>query len=286
MKKLSLLFTLFAFAILFTSCRKTKPYEPKEKISKIYIDYGYNGKEIHETWNWEGDKLRSIDHHQSSEGTDPYTEIFTYNEKGNVILVENSSNSAKQEYIYDKNNRLYRITSIMSEDIPVVFHYTFKYDDNELSEIDVILKEYGNKSDVVKNIFTPIKHILPELSLVSTENFFDNVTAEKADVRVMEIDIEWVGKNISEIEIESAGNKEHYYFAYDEMENPFRNFLGLGFDELCNFANKNNVVKTRLHSTNIFGDNNTETYDYHYTYDGKLPVSKNQDNITFYYEYK
>lgn len=61
----------------------------------------------------------------------------------------------------------------------------------------------------------------------------------------LELDIEWRGNNISVIEVESGKYKEEYYFKYDDMLNPYRNFLGLDFGGVSDniFVNKNNIVE-------------------------------------------
>ena len=106
MKKLSLLLAVALFAITFTSCQKTEPYNPKEKISKIYVDYGY-GKSLSEVWNWDGKQLKTIEYYIGMSNF--YTEEFTYNKNDQLQKVEGAGGDARTEYIYNKFGRLYQI---------------------------------------------------------------------------------------------------------------------------------------------------------------------------------
>ena len=108
MKKTTLLLAIALFAVTFTSCQKTKPYNPKEKISKIYVDRGL-GKHLSEAWNWEGNQLKSIEHYISTDNVqlNYYTEVFNYNDKGQVQTVK--VNGAYTEYLYGTKDRLYQV---------------------------------------------------------------------------------------------------------------------------------------------------------------------------------
>ena len=89
MKKTVLLLASLMFLATFTSCFKDKDgeYKPKEKISRIFKDYGDGGgKELREVWNWDKKQLKSIDHY--SGGSLNWTEEFTYNKKGQIERVD------------------------------------------------------------------------------------------------------------------------------------------------------------------------------------------------------
>lgn len=282
MKKTALLLAIALFAVTFTSCQKTKPYNPKEKISKIYKDYGV-GKQLVEKWNWDGKQLKTIEHYDLLGGLQ-YAEIFIYNKKNQVIKVDNSEYNEYTEYIYNKHDRLYQARYF--ENGINTITYTFEYDDNELSEL--VIDTEHSRAAVAKNIANPLKYVLPELSMVTTEKILNNIPAERAGLR-LELDIDWRGKNVSEIEVESGNYTEKYQFKYDDKVNPFQNFFGLNIqDSYTNynvFANKNNVIEVTMTNT-FMGMSYSDTEYIYYTYDGNFPVTKNYDNVTKYYEYQ
>ena len=279
MKKLSLLLT-FALAILFTSCQKTEPYNPKEKISKIYVDYGY-GKSLSEVWNWDGKQLKTIEYYIGMSNF--YTEEFTYNKNGQLQKVEGAGGDARTEYIYNKFGRLHKIKHFDYDENTVT--YTFEYDGNNLSEMIIVTSKFIAPD---KSIAAPLKYILPELSVVKMDKMLSNAPAERGGIR-LELDIDWRGNNISEIEVESGEYTEKYYFKYDDKLSPLHNFWGLDFGGVSDniFVNKNNIVEYTV-VTSYAGSfcAYTDTKYISYTYDGKYPVSKSDGNSTFYYEYE
>lgn len=282
MKKISLLLAVALFAVTFTSCQKTKPYNPKEKISKIYVDLGL-GKNLSEAWNWDGSQLKSIEHYISAENVqlNYYTEVFTYNDKGQVQTVKSENGDAYTEYLYGTNDRLYQVNCyVADENIPIM--YKFEYDDNKLSEITVI----GKDIDAVdfKASSSSMKHILPEMLLTPIEKALNNQPMERGEDKI-EMDIEWLGRNISEIEVEYGKYSEKHYFSYDSYQNPFGNFFSMSVDELCAFANKNNVVEITSVSS-YMGFSYSDTKYINYTYEGKFPVTKSYGDVIEYYEYE
>lgn len=283
MKKIALLLAATLFAVTFTSCKKTKPYNPKEKISKIYVDKG-QGKSLSEVWNWDGKRLKAIEHHYTLEDyvLQYYTEVFDYNKKGQVIKVQSEEYGAYTDYIYDKHDRLYQ-TRTFENGINIA-NYTFEYDDNELSEIVLVLND--SKSAAAKSIENPLRYVLPELSSMMTDKILNNASAERGSR--FEFDIDWIGQNISEIEMEYGNYTEKYYFKYDNKSNPFRNLFGLEILEGLeteSFASKNNVVEVTFVEL-YMGFSSSETENIYYTYDGKFPVTKSYSNIIEYYEYE
>ena len=282
MKKTTLLLAIALFAVTFTSCQKTKPYNPKEKISKIYVGLGLE-KNLSEVWNWEGNQLKSIEHYISIDNVqlNYYTEVFTYNDKGQVQTVKTEDGDFYTEYLYGTNDRLYQV-NYYAEGVSKPVVYKFEYDDNKLSEITVVGKDIDITD--LKASSSLMKHVLPEMILTPIEKALDNKPMERGE-RNIEMDIEWLGKNISEIEVEYGNYSEKHYFSYDNYQNPFRNFFSIDVDELCTFANKNNVVAITSVSS-YMGFSYTDTKYINYTYDGKFPVTKSYDDVIEYYEYE
>ena len=282
MKKTTLLLAIALFAVTFTSCQKTKPYNPKEKISKIYVGLGLE-KNLSEAWNWEGNQLKSIEHYISIDNVqlNYYTEVFTYNDKGQVQNVKTEDGDFYTEYLYGTNDRLYQVNCYLtSENKPIM--YMFEYDDNKLSEITVVGKDIDITD--LKASSSSMKYVLPEILLTPIEKALDNKPMERGESKI-EMDIEWYGKNISEIEVEYGNYSEKHYFSYDNYQNPFRNFFSIDVDDLCTFANKNNVVAITSVSS-YMGFSYTDTEYINYTYDGKFPVTKSYVDVIEYYEYE
>lgn len=282
MKKLSLLLTLFVLALSFISCQKTEPYNPKEKISKIYVDRGL-GKSLSEVWNWDGKQLKTIEYYIGMGDTqfNFYTEEFTYNTNDQLQKVEGAGGDAHTEYIYNKFGRLYKIKHFDYDENTVT--YTFEYDDNKLSEMIIVSTKLIEPD---KSIAAPLKYVFPELSFMETSEMLSNIPATRDGIR-LELDIDWRGNNIYRIEVESGIYKEEYYFKYDDKLSPYYNFLGLDFGGVSDniFVNKNNIVEYTINSY-LGGFSYSDTKYISYTYDGKYPVSKSHGDDIEYYEYE
>ncbi len=282
MKKLSLLLAVTLFAITFTSCQKTEPYNPKEKISKIYVDQGL-GKSLSEVWNWDGKQLKTIEYYIGNENTqfNFYTEEFTYNTNDQLQKVEGAGGDARTEYFYNKFGRLYKIKHFDYDENTAT--YTFEYDDNKLSEMIIVSTKFIQPD---KSIAAPLKYVFPELSFVETSEMLSNIPATRDGIR-LELDIDWRGNNIYRIEVESGIYKEEYYFKYDDKLSPYYNFLGLDFGGVSDniFVNKNNIVEYTINSY-LGGFSYSDTKYISYTYDGKYPVSKSHGDDIEYYEYE
>ena len=282
MKKISLLLTLFVLALSFISCQKTEPYNPKEKISKIYVDQGL-GKSLSEVWNWDGKQLKTIEYYMGIGDAqfNFYTEEFTYNTKDQLQKVEAAGGDAHTEYIYNKFGRLYKIKHFDYDKNTAT--YTFEYDDNKLSEIIIVSTKFIEPD---KSIAAPLKYVFPELSFMETSEMLSNIPATRDGIR-LELDIDWRGNNIYRIEVESGIYKEEYYFKYDDKLSPYYNFLGLDFGGVSDniFVNKNNIVEYTINSY-LGGFSYSDTKYISYTYDGKYPVSKSHGDDIEYYEYE
>ena len=281
MKKIALLLAVALFAVTFTSCQKTEPYNPKEKISKIYVDRGL-GKSLSEVWNWDGKQLKTIEYYMGKDAQiNFYTEEFTYNQNDQLQKVEALGGDVRTEYIYNKFGRLYQIKHF-DYDVNTKT-YTFEYDDNKLSEMVIVI---ANAEELAKSISAPLKYVFPELSFMETSEMLSNIPAERGGIR-LELDIDWRGNNISEIEVESGEYTEKYYFKYDDKLSPLRNFWGLDFGGINDniFVNENNIVEYTV-VTSYAGFSYTDTKYISYTYDGKYPVTKSHGDTIEYYEYE
>lgn len=281
MKKLSLLLTLFALVLSFTSCDKEGVYNPNKKISKTYLDSG-EGKQLTSTWNWDGKLLRTIDYHDLNSEEIINTKIFSYNDKNQIVSISDPTNNLTTKYFY-YGDKFDKIVSYDNNEITGTFF--FEYDDNKISEIKVVTNGLFKN---VNNTLNPLKFILPEESLeVINKSVLE--AQESRSFGGYEIDIEWLGNNISMVEIEYSDNHtEKIMFKYDKMQNPFRDLWEHPSGMVSGGqASKNNVTEmTRIVS--LFGVQTIDIETYLYTYDGKFPVSKSDEKYSykFYYEYE
>jgi hypothetical protein len=100
---------LVVVALINTSCDKEGVYNPKEKISKVYVDNGDEaGKELYQTWTWD-DKLLS--------------------------KIDNSMMETKDVLEYNKNNQLVKVTSY--EESVETGYTTLTYDKSNLTSMDI-----------------------------------------------------------------------------------------------------------------------------------------------------
>ncbi len=283
MKK-TFLITALITLVIFTSCNKNKIdgiYNPKEKIDKIYWSYADISKRLLEDWTWKDKQLKTIDYY-NSDGTIESTDRFSYNDE-HLIQVDNYESDVCMKYRYDHKDRLSEATS--SYNGVLMEKYEFEYDGNELSDIKLTIYEDMALSN--DNRMNPLRYMLPELPFESIKS-----AAKKSPLRsniVVNIDIDWEGKNISEMEYDAGDYSEKFVFEYDNKKNPFRGFLGLYFDELTlahgNFASKNNVTKIII-TEDYKGSTATDTEIISYTYDGIFPATRSYDGSTEYFEYE
>lgn len=283
MKKIFLITTLITL-ITLSSCNKNKIdgiYNPKEKIDKIYWSYADISKRLFEDWTWKDKQLKTIDYYDS-DGTIESTDRFSYNGK-RLSQVDNYEYNSSMKYRYDHKDRLSE--AIFTYHGVLLEKYVFEYDDNELSDIKWTI--YEEDMALNNNKMNPLRYMLPELPLESIKNVVKKNSSRANNT--VEIDIDWEGKNISEIELEIGDISEKLVFEYDNKKNPFRGFLGLYFEELIlehgNFASKNNITKITI-TENYKGISDTDTEVISYTYDGKFPVTRSYDGSIEYFEYE
>ena len=164
MKKTALLLAIALFAVTFTSCQKTKPYNPKEKISKIYVGLGLE-KNLSEAWNWEGNQLKSIEHYISIDNVqlNYYTEVFTYNDKGQVQNVKTEDGDFYTEYLYGTNDRLY-------------------IKDTRFSDVNTFVSTMGSVQ-IIYELATPIEIQLDSITLQALLNE-NNIWCDTGDTEV------------------------------------------------------------------------------------------------------
>ncbi len=282
MKKFILLLVSLMFLSTFTACFKDNDgeYKPKEKISRIYKDYGYgDGKELKEIWNWDKKQLQRIDHYY--DGDLSWSEEFTYNKKGQIERVDCYENREYTEYTYD-GRKLSKATYYNNGSIEE--EYTFKHDGNKITEIEILYfykKGSRDNSRLRKEGYNPLRILLPENNYQTLVKVIENNPASRGGMETVKL--EWEKKNVSKIEVTSGSYRYTVELKYDDKLNPFKNLFGLYVDENIDEGSslsKNNVIEE--HSAETYnGETYTEITKYSYSYDGKFPTVQ---RYTYSYE--
>ncbi len=269
MKKTVLLLASLMFLATFTSCFKDKDgeYKPKEKISRIFYDYG-DGKELREVWNWDNKLLKSIDHY--SGGSLDWTEEFTYNKKDQVERVDCYAYGEYAEYTYD-GSELSKVTYY--EDNSIELELSFKYDGKTMSEIEVMYFDYKRQNRLLNEGVNPLRTMLAEKPYKELQKIINQADSRE----IISVKLEWENKNISKMVLTEGAYTETYEFEYDDKLSPFTNLYGLysivDIDlEQIPFC-KNNVTQIR-ETESYEGEVYTDTEKYSYSYDGKFPTVK------------
>lgn len=273
MKKSILLLASLMFLATFTSCFKDKEgeYKPKEKISRIYKDYGDgDGKELREVWNWDKKQLQRIDHYY--DGYLDWSEEFTYNKKGQIERVDCYECGEYTEYTYD-GRKLSKSTCY--EDGSIYEEYKFKHDGNKITKIEILYfynRGSRDNSRLRKEGYNPLRILLPENDYQTLVKVIENNPASRGGM--VTVKLEWEKKNVSKIEVTSGSDRYTVELKYDDKLNPLKNFFSLypedAFADESDYSlSKNNVVEERF-----IEDGETEIDKYSYSYDGKFPTVK------------
>lgn len=281
MKKTTLIITLLLFVVTLSSCKKDGIYDPKGKIDKIYYEYN-SRKYLAEDWTWEKDYLKTISYYDA-DGDLESTDYFTYRSDKRLLQVDNLIKNESMKYNYDNRHNLIKASHTVNGILSTL--YEFEYDDNELSDIHITVYESADFN--AKNTSNPLRYLLPETSLKSISKILKD-SPSRGEQKI-EIDLDWEGKNVTELELQMKNYSEEYIFEYDNKSNPFRGFLGLSFEESLFehgiFTSKNNITKYIVTETS-YDASETDVEIISYTYDGKLPVTRNHGGITEYFEYE
>lgn len=289
---------MIAIFVTLSSCKKkeeNKVEEPEEllgtftpdkKINRIYKDYG-SGRELREVWNWDDNRLESVDHYDS--GSVDWTEYYTYNDNGQIERVDDYRYNEYVEYEYE-GTKLTRVGYY--DEGSLEEEYIIKYDgNNKITEVEVYFFYY--KKDGTKRLLHEgncfINSILHKEALLALEKL--SIKNASKDTYIANIKLEWEGNNISEMIITEDDYRYTEEYTYDNKFNPYKNYLSLYFDEIVeDFSlNENNATKVRF--TEIAdGENDGGTIIYTYTYDSDFPKSRrlnyDGDVVFTYYEYK
>ena len=265
MKRLSFLLVIALIGAVMVSCNKEGQFNPKKKISKISYSESYkyeiwnglsweveeqdNSNYVAQRWNWNGNVLEGIDFY-SSDGTLSYSEKYTY--KGKQLSTISWGGAGRFELVYEKG----KLSSIdYYSGSSLISSYVFTHDGNKISKITV--NSYDAKATV--------EHPLPSWLLNVPARDFMKASRENSSY---EYEFEWDGKNVKRMTYLAPGEREDYYYSYDNKLNPYYGFWEIDEFDVNSIMSKNNV--TRLEYSY---DGETHVNDYTYTYVGKYPAS-------------
>ena len=288
MKKLLMLLSLI-IVVTFSACKPKPGPEPtpggddtpqeRAKIAKVYVDAYGSGKRLSEVWVWDKEQLKKIEYY--SDNSIIYEEYYTYNEKGQIVRIDNFSDGEYVEYTYDDNKlskaRLY-YDGNLEED------WRFTYKDNKISKIEFLGEDYKDTRNI--NV---LSFVLPCESIDYVYEMVNNVSQYRSGLT---LELTWDGDNISQIEGFEDGTRSILDYKYDKKLNPFNNLLGMYVEDYWEdlLGSKNNVTQI-VASYYEDGENDVEITNYSYIYEGDYPtVKRENDNVTsgyvWYYEYK
>jgi hypothetical protein len=271
---------------------KEGEYTPKKRISRIYLDNG-NGKTLREIWRWNDNLLQSIDHYSS--GSISWVEEFTYNDKNQIVRVEDFLNGETMEYEYNGSNIS---KAIFYDEGSIDIELSFKYTDNKISEIEYTEYDYKKRNNyhLISEGNSPLKMLLTEKVYQVFEKIVNN-PANRSETGT--IKLTWKDNNVSKMEIRSGSWENIVDYKHDDKSNPFRNYYNLygpgELDyEIYSTFSVNNVTEERWIEKED-GDTYVYTIKYSYSYDDMFPTIKRisyqyDDGYTnskvYYYEYE
>ena len=271
---------------------KEGEYTPEKRISRIYHDNG-NGKTLREIWRWNDNLLQSIDHYSS--GSIFWVEEFIYNDKNQIVRVEDFLNGETMEYEYNGSNIS---KAIFYDEGSIDIELSFKYTDNKISEIEYTEYDYKKRNNyhLISEGNSPLKMLLTEKVYQVFEKIVNN-PANRSETGT--IKLTWKDNNVSKMEIRSGSWENIVDYKHDDKSNPFRNYYNLygpgELDyEIYSTFSVNNVTEERWIEKED-GDTYVYTIKYSYSYDDMFPTIKRisyqyddgyTDSEVYYYEYE
>ena len=290
MKRTCILIALVTFITCnITSCQTDGVYNPKGKISKIYIETPTQAKKLIELWTWKGNQLDKIEHVYDDAS---WVEEFTYNDN-KLIRIDDKKHQEYTEFQYDKN----KLSKILHySDGQLLCESLLIFDDNELEEI--LINDYGYKRnhDTTNLHLNPFEQILPtEIAAKIMEHIDQTISQPQKGLITYSFELDWDDNNISEIETVLFDHEIEYKFFYDKKANPFKGYLGIdAYSTNVDFAqtgSANNIVRIieKVKVGNV--ESTTGIHDYTYKYDGKLPIERRfideeGSYFVYYFEYE
>jgi hypothetical protein len=254
--------------IINTSCDKEGVYNPKEKISMIYVENDDKSKELSETWTWENRLLAKVEN-VINENND----VYEYNTKKQLVKVtsyDDNNVAGYTTFTYDKS---ILTTMEIYKDKAKIGSITIDHDGKKIvkltaqyNEVSVIESQMQKSSQSAKLFY----HIM---QLIVGKQIVDQMpkNIQKSTSYTVTLEFTYDGDNVVSSTLTSPSETMTSTYTYDSYLNPFYDML---FSNNENFSipySKNNVLK--IESTTKSGSTSVvRTLNYKYTYEGKFPI--------------
>lgn len=266
MKHAKFFIALVAICAVMVSCNKEGQYNPKKKISQISYTESYKSEYwdeyysewvvedqesynyVGQRWNWNGKLLESIDFYDT-DGTLDYSEFYTYD--GKQLSSISWGGTGRYDLVYEKG-KLSSIEYYSGSVLGAV--YTFTHDGDKISKMMYTPSEAKATAE----------HPLPSWLL----NIPAKQLQKASKGSSTEWNFEWDGDNVKHITYLTPGDREDYYYTYDNKLNPFRGLWDISEFGFYGVMSKNNVTQEEIKY-----DGGTEIYNISYTYKGNYPAT-------------
>lgn len=303
--KLKSIYLCMALAILFAGCEQDGEYNPAKKIARIYEASSYQNdayssttpKHLSEVWNWDGNRLTSIDSYEytSSTGktTFDYTTRFVYDGKKVSRIYYGDNYETRITYNNDGYDKL-----TTYDEGALVWDFKYTYKGGKVVKVDFTY--YGTYYDVPAKTMPMLSFFVPQsmaqdVTVRATRRAAASQTkAVQSSVETYTYTFTYQGDNVSIMEVKDNNSTSAVKcnFKYDTKNNPYyHSFQYLAEDtEYPSIPHsKNNVIEE---AWTYWDGVDIDNYDY--VYEGNWPIEKryayrsgsSYSTTTIYYEYQ
>ena len=271
---------ILGLCLLTAGCQKEGVYKPGKKISKIFTTYESGEKRLYQTWNWDGDLLKSISFFDGS------SEMrFQYNGKQLSAIYELGGTNQYYLFHYDKKGKrldsldVYKDISSGNVKVRHVAHYDFSYNEEGLiSGYKEEVYAFGIWKEGNDALRMVLQCAIPGLPDPAAQKLAKPRTQSKGDEEIWDrisVSFTYQGENVTECHILTNDIlEENYTFTYTDYLNPsYKLFQSTSF--LSSGLYSKNLVKT-CHYENLSSSDPTVNYyedmEYQYKIEDNYPV--------------
>ena len=271
---------ILGLCLLTAGCQKEGVYKPGKKISKIFTTYESGEKRLYQTWNWDGDLLKSISFFDGS------SEMrFQYNGKQLSAIYELGGTNQYYLFHYDKKGKrldsldVYKDISSGNVKVRHVAHYDFSYNEEGLiSGYKEEVYAFGIWKEGNDALRMVLQCAIPGLPDIAAQKLAKPRTQRKGDEEIWDrisVSFTYQGENVTECHILTNDIlEENYTFTYTDYLNPsYKLFQSTSF--LSSGLYSKNLVKT-CHYENLSSSDPTVNYyedmEYQYKIEDNYPV--------------
>ena len=262
-----------------SSCEKDGVFNPKKKISKIYVQYDGDAKELAETWTWDKDKLVQID---LKNGLFNIPIKFEYD--GKQLSKINIGENLYTKCIY-KGAKLDKMETYLENTLASV--NTFEYKGGKISKITATIYPIMLIKSNETKMVNVLRFVLPQQFSGNMEQLSQNKNDEKGSETTLTSLLTWKGNNVEKMVSEENPHgtllTRTVTYTYDNKKSPL---YGLLYSS--SVSSENNVTKETINTAG-----NIIEHIYSYTYEDNYPKEAKEITIlggekyttAYYYEY-